>query len=264
MQKNQVGGMTLSSLEFWKSFFEIGAVVLLFATALAGALVWYFTARVSRAKDAESALFRQESIAAISAAEARSAEAHEKAATAEHGTAKALVDAAEANRVAESFRLDIAKANERAAQANEIAEKERLARLQLEAKLAPRRLSPKQQGSIAAVLKGAFVAQIFIYADTTEVQQIGDEIASALSSAGWSIGFGKATGGIMVTGVAIAIGRDASAPLKAAAARLVVELERNGISASLLDKPMEDIPGPGMIFGSQVPNPQIRIMIGSK
>jgi len=94
---------------------------------------------------ADSALtkFQNESKAATASADARAAEAMAEAAKAAEGTAKAGADAAAANEraatataLAESFRLDIARANERAAAANETAEKERLARLQLEARLA--------------------------------------------------------------------------------------------------------------------------------
>lgn len=73
--------------------------------------------------------------------------------------ADANARAEEAKTIAEGFRLDIAKANERAAHAvseaarfNEIAERERLARVKLEAQLAPRRLTEEQRSKLRAEL----------------------------------------------------------------------------------------------------------------
>jgi len=72
-------------------------------------------------------------------------DADNRRADADAHIAEAQRGAAEANTKAEGFRLDIARANERAASANETAERERLARLQLEARLADRMLTPAQQ-----------------------------------------------------------------------------------------------------------------------
>jgi hypothetical protein len=62
-------------------------------------------------------------------------------------SAKAASDSASAK--AECFRLDIAKANERAAEANE---QEHLARVQLEARIAPRGLPAEEQADITSEL----------------------------------------------------------------------------------------------------------------
>jgi chromosome segregation ATPase len=112
----------------------------------------------------------KEAEAEIAKAHAESRDAVARVSVAEAKVAEAQRGAAEASAKAESFRLDIARANERAAQANETAERERLARLQLEAQLAPRVLTTEQQQTIAAALRplGRFSVQVFWYADTTE------------------------------------------------------------------------------------------------
>jgi hypothetical protein len=196
----------------------------------------------------------------------RASRAEENLASANERAALAEQHAADANRTTEGFRLDIARANERAAAANETAERERLARLQLEARLADRVLTPAQQQSIAGTLGplGIFSFQLFTYSDVTEVTRIGDMIAATLTSAGWNGATAGARGGVTVSGIVITIGGDASVALRNAAALLVSELIRAGVGAILSPEPMERIPGPGMSFGNTIPNPQIRIMIGTK
>ena len=68
-------------------------------------------------------------------------------------------DVASANVRAEEAKEQAARANERAAEANKVAEQERLARLRLEATLAPRSLTPEQQRTLAAALKDLNIGQ---------------------------------------------------------------------------------------------------------
>ena len=236
--------------------------------------------RISGIKEADANLEQQRMGKELAAAVARGKEADARIAEAQRGVAEANTRAtkaqeslalaeqhsAEANAKAEGFRLDIAKANERAASANETAERERLARLQLEARLAPRVLTPDQQRLIAANLRllGSFAAQMFWYSDITEVTRISDNIGSTLVAAGWTTAGAHAQGGVIVSGIVVAVGRNATANLRTAADRLVSELVRNGVPATFTPTPLEDIPAPGMSFGNTVPNPQIRIMIGTK
>ena len=254
---------SLESLTFWTG---VVAVAFTAFAAVAGSFSWYFSTRLSAAKDAASAIFQEESRLAIASANARAAEATTKAAEAGEGAAKALADAAEANKTAEGFRLDIAKANERAAAANATAEKERLARLQLEARLADRVLTEAQQQSIAQQIKslGSFAVQIFTYADVNEVARIADSISKVAVLAGWAVALAKASGGVIVTGIVFAVSKEAPLEVRTAAARFVSALATSGVSADLTKTPMEDIPGPGMSFGSTLPTPQMRIMIGNK
>lgn len=88
----------------------------------------------------------------------------------------------------------IAEANLRAAEANEKAENERLARAQLEAKFAARRLSPEQTEQLVQVLSQfaadakarptASVTTLFPQA-TLEATMFAGDIASAFTKAGW-------------------------------------------------------------------------------
>jgi hypothetical protein len=63
---------------------------------------------------------------------------------------------------AEASRAEIASANKRAAEANEKAEAERLARIQLEAKISPRRLSPEDAKIIEHELAGRLRLKVCI------------------------------------------------------------------------------------------------------
>lgn len=84
---------------------------------------------------------------------------------------------------------DTSEANARAAEANRIAEQERLARVQLEAKLAPRTLSAEQQTRIRSELTklaGRYVTITFIN-DNFEAAAFASQIRDAFSQAKWVI-----------------------------------------------------------------------------
>ncbi len=129
------------SLEAWKSFFEIGGVVLLAATFVFGAGALIVNNRINviasrelddfklrfEGEQQKTAHAQQEAAEAkalaggfekdIAIANKAAAEANERATKAQANLALAERQAAEANAKAESSRLDIAKANEGAAQA---------------------------------------------------------------------------------------------------------------------------------------------------
>lgn len=101
----------------------------------------------------------------------------------------------------EYLKRDIANANERsanaelrAAEANEKAEQERLARVQIEEKIAPRRFSSEQKKSLANKLAvwakpNAFILQhasVAAFPDTHEANVFAADILSILKAAGWS------------------------------------------------------------------------------
>lgn len=106
----------------------------------------------------------------------------------------------------------IAQADARAAEANEKAEKERLARVKIEARLAPRHLTSDQQERIAsrlsrwAILPGTDMRQSVAVFPTTHVfesENLATLIANALTAAGWDVSrnevhFGKPISGIGV------------------------------------------------------------------
>ena len=90
----------------------------------------------------------------------------------------------------------VADANARAAEANEKAEQERLARVQLESRLAPRNLSSEQQDRLAkrlaqwATLPGTNTRQsvaVFPTTNSFESAALADQIAAALGAAGWDV-----------------------------------------------------------------------------
>jgi hypothetical protein len=250
--------MSLSTLEAWAYWTGVLAVVLTAAAAALGTVAWFFSNWRATEKDAALAEFQEDSRKTAAALQAQTAEADKKAAEANERAAKAGEGTAKAP-------AEVAKANERAAEANAIAEKERLARLQLEARLAPRVLSDAAQRAISAALKplGKFSVQIFMYSDTTEVTRIADNLAGSLSGADWAIAIARADGGIIVSGMVVAAAKGDAAALNAAT-RFVAELKQHGVDAALHSAAAEDIPGPGIAFGNTIPAPQIKILIGTK
>ncbi|MBG1233991.1 hypothetical protein [Aestuariivirga litoralis] len=84
---------------------------------------------------------------------------------------------------------DIAEANERAAQANLVAENEKLARLKLEAQLAPRSIVQAQQEELSAKLS-SFKSQVVtlqVSPATSEAEWFMRNLAAPLKDAGWTI-----------------------------------------------------------------------------
>lgn len=127
----------------------------------------------------------------------RSAGAYERAAQTEREAsqeneraAKALEAAEVARKNAEGFQFQIAQANERAAEANRTAESERLARVQLQKELQPRRLTSAQKDKLTSLLRGK-PKPIFILTmgDDTETADLANDIGDALNKAGWKTFF---------------------------------------------------------------------------
>jgi hypothetical protein len=100
--------------------------------------------------------------------------------------AQAKKDAELARRDAESFKLDIAKANEHAAEASQKAEEERLARLKIEEKLAPRRISAEQTATLVGDLRPLIGKQVFLsfIAGDPETAAFTELLRSTLAKAG--------------------------------------------------------------------------------
>src|ERR1700674_4322670 len=73
---------------------------------------------------------------------------------------------------------DVAEANERAAVANKIAEEERLARIKIEEKIAPRRLSQEQQNTITAKLMpfAGIRMNFWAYSGDTEIAEFAQDM----------------------------------------------------------------------------------------
>lgn len=147
-----------------------------------------------------------DSNARAKAAEAQVATAMAASADAVAKVAGADARSAEASAKAEGFRLDIAKANEGAARATETAERERLARLQLEARLADRIFTPDQQRRCTSALtpsKGITV-DVSVFGDTLEIANFSASVLGCLRQAGLlvntsnPIGGGTAARGVLV------------------------------------------------------------------
>lgn len=223
-------------------------------------------AELIRAKDEQLALTLKNADLRIAEASHGSAEANARATKAQESLGLAEQHSAEANAKAEGFRLDIAKANERAASANEIAERERLARLQLEARLADRIISSQQQASLSAALapfRGVTVDAV-TFGDTTEIGRITGNLLNAVQGAGWVVHTAQAGGGERtVTGILIGTRPGSDANIVRAANALASALQSMGIAAG--PWPFDQMPLPGIRFNTSVTgDTALRIFIGSK
>jgi len=250
------------STELWKAIFDWGTVVLIGLTFAFGAGALITGNKLSERQDeqskqfekdltdAKTALGAQQERAAIAEKSLKEvdaktegfrlaiAQANERAAKAQGSLATAEQHAAEANAKAEGFRLDIAKANERAASANEIAERERLARLQLEARLADRIITPDQKRRITeafAPMKGQTM-DVVIPGDTPETSRVAEAIIGCLSDAGVLLNVFHPFSGGGAQGVVIGVRPDATEGDKRAGTQLFAILrETLGGGVGLVD-----------------------------
>ena len=187
-------------------------------------------------------------------AERGAGEANERAAKAQSSLAVAEQHSAEANAKAEGFRADIAKANASAAQAeaqvadahraaaeaNRIAESERLARLQLEARLADRVITAEQQMRLTQAfvsIKGETIDVVTV-GDTPEINNTMNAIINSISAAGVFLNAFHPFGNTPARGVVIGARKDASTADKKACESLVLILRETldgGVSQSDFD-----------------------------
>jgi hypothetical protein len=89
---------------------------------------------------------------------------------------------------AEEARKAAAKANEQAAEANEKAEEERVARLKIEERLAPRRISPEEHQRLVAALspyRGSSVQMTKL--GDLEAGRFADDISLVFHESGWNV-----------------------------------------------------------------------------
>jgi hypothetical protein len=197
---------------------------------------------------------------------------------------EASLKVADATKDIETARKEAAEANARAAEANKIAEGERLARVKIEERLAPRRLTPEQAAAISKTLAplaagGQRVA--FIGQPDFEPAVVGKALVDILRAAGWRVtdvwghDTSRATAGIVVE---VAAGADAtdrdSAAAFATAMRSIANfnvvgpepMEERVLSGSFLgnndprDPPMKDIGE----LAQRVAAATIKITVGSK
>jgi len=173
----------------------------------------------------------------------------EKQASEENARAAEALKAAEvARKTAEGFALQIAQANKeakdadaRAAEANETAERERLARLQLEARLADRVITPDQQRRITeafAPMRGQTV-DIVILGDSREINTVVDAILGSIQKAGVLRNFSHPFSGGGAEGVVVGIRADAPDEDKRAGVQLITILRETldgGVGQADFDK----------------------------
>lgn len=142
----------------------------------------------------------------------------------------------------------VAESNARAAEANEKAEQERLARVQIEARLTPRSLTPEQQERIAerlstwAILPGTDKRQsvaVFPTSRLFESASLAEQITAALTAAGWDVSRNEVTFGksISAKGVWLLTSRNPRAI--AIVESLIVTLFAEGILTFWLHEPRE-------------------------
>jgi multidrug efflux pump subunit AcrA (membrane-fusion protein) len=189
-------------MEWWKAFFEIGGVVLLFLTFAFGAGFMLTSKKVNERQAERLRVFDSE----LTEAKTELSKQQERAAKAEASIALAEQHSAEANAKAEGFRLDIAKANESAAQAQAqvagaTAEAAK-ANLELAKLKTPRSLSREQQTRVTAAIS-AFSGtpyDLFVNNDSDSTTLMW-QIDASLREAGWEFHSDK-VGDILIAGKA--------------------------------------------------------------
>lgn len=258
---------SLSSIEMWALIFGIVVVVGVAGESVFGVRAWWNNSKLQTVLGS----IDQERQSEIAAATQKAGEAAERAANAEENLANAKERAAlaeqhagEAKAKAEAFRLDIAKATERAADANRIAEEERLARLQLQARLADRTLTPEQEHEITSQLETTpgITVDVVIWGDTPEIQIISDLLLHSMPKS-WTIHRGQAGGGGAVRGILVGTRADSDANTTRAAALLVTTLRATGLAVGPWS--FDQMPLPPMMFNSSVDGTApLRIYIGAK
>ncbi len=281
------------SVELWKTIFDWATVVLIGFTVVsgAGALITgdiigkrqvaklrQFDTDITGAK---TELGKQQERAAIAEKALKEvdsktegfrlaiAKANERAAKAQESLALAEQHSAEANAKAEGFRLDIAQANARAAEANRIAEQERLARLQLEARLADRILLPTQEQNLEKAftgLKGKTV-DVAILGDTMEIAQFSGKIIDCMRRSGVLMNISRPLGGASARGVLVGVKADAPLEFRQSADAFIAILQQTvdgGVGHWDFEKLASD--GAAVVSNDKgaEPNSPLRIWIGSK
>jgi hypothetical protein len=161
-------------LEWWKTFFEAGGVILLFLTLVFGAAALLTARRINQGQARRLRDFDKELVDA----KAELARQQERAANAER-------DAAEAKKAAEIFGLQIATANAQAAEADQKAEEEHLARVRIEEKLTGWKLDAPAQARLVDKLKLFQNTPFDLRANPVEASFM-EVLDAVLHSAGWT------------------------------------------------------------------------------
>lgn len=182
-------------------------------------------------------------------------------------TAKAFESKiAESNAIAKTAEAQVASANARAQEAVAAAEHERLARLELEARLADRILTPQQQSALIAQVSPfrGVVIDVVIWGDTPEIQIIGGSILNALRKAGWTVNSGQAVGaGAAVRGILLGTRADSNPDTIRASATLISALRAAGLATDPWS--FDELRTPNALMNSSFTGTApLRMFIGAK
>jgi uncharacterized membrane protein len=166
------------------------------------------------------------------------------------------------------LRRDVANANQRAAEANEKAEKERLARMQIEEKLAPRFISQSHRDALIERLKqfAGIGIDIYVYpGGTPDAEPFSLQISSMLIEAGWQVGLSNVvTSRFSVRGIFIII-KDKTDNISVNAANLLADALISERIATQISYTIPDLAG--VYSGGSLDDPKkaaILLLVGTK
>jgi hypothetical protein len=194
------------------------------------------------------------------------AESHDRSAKLEIEAASANERTAILEKETKTLTAEIAHANERAAEANKIAEGERLARIKIEAELAPRSISTEQMSGLTSRLKqyAGISIDILQIGESPEITHFRSLIETPLRAAGFDVFTTTAVGSGSFVGLSVGVFVDASESDKMAASALLSSLNAEGISAAY-DGTFKRDNWPGFTMAPPGANKApIRIYVGSK
>jgi hypothetical protein len=185
-------------MEWWKSFFESGGVILLFLTFAFGAGFMLTSKQIGERQSVRLRKFDSD----LTSAKSELAKQQERAAKAEGGIANAMQKAAEANKAAED---------------------ERLARVALEAKLAPRRVTGEQRAKfVRACTHANRNIDVVGMLGVADADDFAEDLARTIADCGYNIRLTKSMI-LMPTpkGLRMYVGRDRDADATAISNALV-------------------------------------------
>lgn len=241
-------------LESWKSFFEIGGVILLFLTFIFGAGVVFTTNKLNERQAEQLRVFDRN----LTDAKTDLGEQQERAAKADSKVAALQNDAANAKAAQLRVEIDLAKQREKTAGAEK-------ALLELQARLADRKLTQPQRNDLTNLLKewpGTDV-DVIVWGDSAEVEIITGQILECLQNAGWHLHAGHSGGGGAVRGILVGTRPDADNNTTKAANALVSALQSAGLASTHWK--FEEMTTPSLLFNSSYTGKApVRLFIGGK
>jgi len=139
--------------------------------------------------------------------------------------------------------------------------------LQLEARLANRRLTPDQQKTLGATLRpfAGIHINLFAMGGDSEIVGIGNDVLTALAAptlAAWNVTVGSGQdSAIMSSGILVEVAVDADATAQRAASSLIAALRHENLAVS---GPLPESKGAIMGNVSRDPSAKIRVVIAKR